>query len=86
MVIYRFMNYSHWSLINTTRIIIFLVPPDLFLLGCVFVVVELEDFLEEKIPGWQQKIAKHGGKFIPNTFGTRTILPGSSHMCHNTHN
>ncbi|CAH1111777.1 unnamed protein product [Psylliodes chrysocephalus] len=37
-------------------------PPDLFLLGCVFVVVELEDFLEEKIPGWQQKIAKHGGE------------------------
>ncbi|XP_057658096.1 PAX-interacting protein 1-like isoform X1 [Diorhabda carinulata] len=37
-------------------------PPDLFLLGCVFVVVELEDFLEEKIPGWQEKIAKHGGE------------------------
>lgn len=39
-----------------------LVPPDLFLLGCIFVVVELERYLEESIPGWQQKIEKHGGK------------------------
>lgn len=44
--------------------IFFAVPPDLFLLGCIFVVVELESFLEERIPGWQQKIEKHGGKLL----------------------
>ncbi|KAK9754172.1 BRCA1 C Terminus (BRCT) domain [Popillia japonica] len=37
-------------------------PPDLFLLGCVFVVVELERFLDESMPGWQKKIEKHGGE------------------------
>ncbi|KAJ8910501.1 hypothetical protein NQ315_012348 [Exocentrus adspersus] len=37
-------------------------PPDLFLLGCIFVVVELESFLEDRIPGWQKKIEKHGGE------------------------
>ncbi|ENN75011.1 hypothetical protein YQE_08327, partial [Dendroctonus ponderosae] len=37
-------------------------PPDLFLLGCIFVVVEVEDYLEEKLPGWQQKIEKYGGE------------------------
>ncbi|KAJ8956075.1 hypothetical protein NQ318_016527 [Aromia moschata] len=37
-------------------------PPDLFLLGCIFVVVEIENFLEEKISGWQLKIEKHGGE------------------------
>lgn len=37
-------------------------PPDLFLLGCIFVVVEVEKYLEENMPGWQQKIEKHGGE------------------------
>ncbi|CAH1132708.1 unnamed protein product [Ceutorhynchus assimilis] len=37
-------------------------PPDLFLLGCIFVVVEVEDYLEERLPGWQQKIEKYGGE------------------------
>lgn len=37
-------------------------PTDLFLLGCIFVVVELERFLDESLPGWQQKIEKHGGE------------------------
>nr|CAH7749107.1 unnamed protein product [Callosobruchus chinensis] len=37
-------------------------PPDLFLLGCIFVVVEMENYLEETIPGWRQKIEKHGGE------------------------
>jgi hypothetical protein len=37
------------------------VPPDLFLLGCIFVVVEIERYLDESLPGWKQKIEKHGG-------------------------
>lgn len=37
-------------------------PPDLFLLGCIFVVVEVEEYLEENLPGWQQKIEKYGGE------------------------
>ncbi|KAF5294347.1 hypothetical protein FQR65_LT10800 [Abscondita terminalis] len=37
-------------------------PPDLFLLGCIFVVVELDRFLEESIPNWQEQIEKHGGE------------------------
>lgn len=37
-------------------------PPDLFLLGCIFVVVELEQFLDKSVPGWAQKIEKHGGE------------------------
>lgn len=38
-----------------------LVPPDLFLLGCIFVVVEIEKYLDEAIPDWQKRIEKHGG-------------------------
>jgi PAX-interacting protein 1 len=37
-------------------------PPDLFLLGCIFVVVEIERYLDESLPGWKQKIEKHGGE------------------------
>lgn len=37
-------------------------PPDLFLLGCIFVVVELDRFLEESIPNWQEQIENHGGE------------------------
>ncbi|XP_076254688.1 uncharacterized protein LOC143192843 isoform X2 [Rhynchophorus ferrugineus] len=37
-------------------------PPDLFLLGCIFVVVEVEEYLEQNLAGWQQKIEKYGGE------------------------
>ncbi|XP_060533249.1 PAX-interacting protein 1-like [Cylas formicarius] len=45
-------------------------PPDLFLLGCIFVVVEIEDFLEERLPGWQQKIEKYGGE-VEKQYGSK---------------
>lgn len=37
-------------------------PPDLFLLGCIFVVVEVERYLEKSAPEWRQVIEKHGGE------------------------
>lgn len=40
-------------------------PPDLFLLGCIFVVVEVDRYLEETSPDWKQVIEKHGGEVEP---------------------
>ncbi|KAL3271355.1 hypothetical protein HHI36_021839 [Cryptolaemus montrouzieri] len=37
-------------------------PPDLYLLGCIFVVVEVDDYLDEQMPNWMEKIEKHGGE------------------------
>ncbi|XP_025831025.1 PAX-interacting protein 1-like isoform X3 [Agrilus planipennis] len=45
-------------------------PPDLFLLGCIFVVVEVERFLEESMPNWKQKIEKYGGE-VENQYCSR---------------
>ncbi|KAK9886157.1 hypothetical protein WA026_015669 [Henosepilachna vigintioctopunctata] len=37
-------------------------PSDLYFLGCVFVVVEVDEYLDEEMPNWVQKIEKHGGE------------------------
>lgn len=37
-------------------------PPHLFLLGCVFFVVEVETILNKETPSWQNAIRKHGGE------------------------
>ena len=39
------------------------VPPDLFLLGCIFVIVEYE--AQESVGDWKQIIERHGGEVEP---------------------
>ncbi|GAB0097831.1 PAX-interacting protein 1 [Sergentomyia squamirostris] len=37
-------------------------PPDLFLLGCTFFVVEYDETNKTELPGWRELIQKHGGE------------------------
>lgn len=37
-------------------------PPDLFLLGCIFVIVEYDVKNPEEVAVWKQVIEKHGGE------------------------
>lgn len=53
----------HISIIqNYKTIFIFLVPPDLFLLGCIFVIVEYDVQQPNEVSVWKQVIERHGGE------------------------
>lgn len=43
----------------------FSVPPDLFLLGCIFVIVEYDVQSPKEVAEWKQVIEKHGGEVEP---------------------
>lgn len=45
-------------------------PPDLFLLGCIFYIVEYDEIYEKVLPQWKQLIQRHGGE-IENMYGPR---------------
>lgn len=40
-------------------------PPDLFLLGCIFVIVEYDLSLSNDVSKWKQVIERHGGEVEP---------------------
>lgn len=42
------------------------VPPDLFLLGCIFLIVEYDEEDPNKVTEWKKIIAKHGGEVEPS--------------------
>lgn len=44
----------------------FIVPPDLFLLGCIFLIVEYDEESPDKVAMWKKLIAKHGGEVEPS--------------------
>lgn len=45
-------------------------PPKLFLLGCIFYIVEYDETYEKSLPKWKQLIQKHGGE-IENVYCPR---------------
>lgn len=68
MLVNKYFKYVIVYIYAWNDCCMFAVPPNLFLLGCIFVVVEIERYLDESIPGWQQKIEKHGGKYALNIY------------------
>lgn len=45
-------------------------PPELFLLGCIFYIVEYDETHEKVLPQWKQLIQRHGGE-IENVYCPR---------------
>lgn len=45
-----------------TKFFLFTVPPDLFLLGCIFVIVEYDVQSPDEVTVWKQVIERHGGE------------------------
>ena len=48
----------------------FAVPPDLFLLGCIFFIVDYESSMPEEVVMWQRVIASSGGE-VETVYGPR---------------
>ena len=48
----------------------FAVPPDLFLLGCIFVIVDYDSSMPEEVVMWQRVIASSGGE-VETVYGPR---------------
>jgi PAX-interacting protein 1 len=48
----------------------FAVPPDLFLLGCIFFIVDYESSMPEEVAVWQRVIASSGGE-VETVYGPR---------------
>jgi hypothetical protein len=48
----------------------FAVPPDLFLLGCIFFIVDYESSMPEEVVVWQRVIASSGGE-VETVYGPR---------------
>lgn len=45
-------------------------PPELFLLGCIFYIVEYDETNEKELPHWKELIRRHGGE-IESVFSPR---------------
>jgi len=48
----------------------FTVPPDLFLLGCIFFIVDYESSMPDEVTLWQRVIASSGGE-VETVYGPR---------------
>lgn len=48
----------------------FTVPPDLFLLGCIFMIVDYDSSMPEEVMMWQRIIASSGGE-VETVYGPR---------------
>lgn len=65
-------TFLYYTAINDRRIFVFSVPPDLFLLGCIFVIVEYENQRPNEVSVWKQVIERHGGEVEPQYCGRAT--------------
>jgi PAX-interacting protein 1 len=48
----------------------FAVPPDLFLLGCIFMIVDYDSSMPEEVMMWKHIIASSGGE-VETVYGPR---------------
>jgi PAX-interacting protein 1 len=48
----------------------FAVPPDLFLLGCIFMIVDYDSSMPEEVMMWQRIISSSGGE-VETVYGPR---------------
>lgn len=55
---------------NYVDILCFSVPPDLFLLGCIFVIVDYGSSMPEEVAMWHRVIASSGGE-VETVYGPR---------------
>jgi len=67
--IYIFI-WHYYIIINDRIICVFSVPPDLFLLGCIFVIVEYDVQRSNEVSVWKQVIERHGGE-VESQYCTR---------------